>query len=170
MMRHSVCTLAFALFVATTRLDAQFTTALTHEPTVVPVGARVRLQFVGSIPTAFTAQKITGTPRGIAADTVYLQLSALAQPIAIPRDRVRRVELSISPGSRRNAAIQGGVITAAFMATQMWFSHQNPKSRVYEKEWQAVSIGAGMGFALGGYVVWRWNRPFEVWRDARLPE
>ena len=172
MRRYCFCALAIGLVAVTTRLGAQFTTAFAPQPRVIAVDARVRMHVVpgsaGSAPH-YNAQKITGTIRGFASDTVYLQLSTLPQPMAIPRDRIRRAELSINPGSRVDAALQGGVIVGTILAINMWFAHQDPETRAYDEEWKAVSIGAAMGFSLGGYMVWRWNRPFEVWRDARLP-
>lgn len=150
---------------------AQVSTLLHATPPPVDTGARVRLTLGASRQSstlASSGERIRGTVRSVGQDTVHLEVPGIPQPVAIPRPRVQRVEASLGPPSRRASTTEAGTVGAMLMALRMLWSHQDPETRVYDQAWQAGAVGAALGFAAGAYFGWR--RPYERWREARLPE
>lgn len=150
---------------------AQVSTLLHATPPPIDSGARVRLTLGTprqASALASSGERIRGTVRGVAQHTIHLEVPGIPQPVAIPRQRVQRVEASLGPPSRKASIIESGTIGAMLMALRMLWSHQDPETRVYDQAWQAGAVGAALGFAAGAYFGWR--QPYERWREARLPD
>jgi ElaB/YqjD/DUF883 family membrane-anchored ribosome-binding protein len=57
-------------------------------------------------------------------------------------------------------------VGAVAFGARMRAAHEDPEARRYDEPWQAVAVGAGIGFVLGAYAVGRFPR--ERWVAARL--
>ena len=139
-------------------------------PAPVDTAARVRITLASSFrqsPFTTRAQRIQGTLRAIAPDTLYLELPNVTGTLAIPRAQVRGVERSLGV-SRCASALKIGTLGAVIFGARTLIAHQDPESRRFDEPWQAVAVGAGVGFGVGAYIGSR--LPRERWREVRLPE
>lgn len=147
--------------------DAQFASA--PQPVLTAdSGARVRIS-VGTesqLPPGSRIHRFRGTIRALTPDTVHLALPGGPGAIAIPREQVRRVEVSLGPSSRAESAIRAGIIGAAIFVRPALLIHDDPESRERLSRGEAVARGAAVGLAFG---VWIGARlPYEQWAPARL--
>ena len=124
-------------------------------------GSRVRVAVTETIlPSPFARpgrlRRITGTVRDIAPDTIRLEVSADAAPVAIPRILIYRVERSLGRGRRGSAgdaAMMGGGIGALLLG--------------FFREEDYLPVLAG-GYIVGGLV--GALRPYERWEEAWIPD
>lgn len=136
---------------------------------MVQVGERVRIGVTDSIaqsPFASASQRLTGTVRGIAPDTLYLELSQAAGPTAIPRARIQGVAISLGRPSRTESAEELGVNGAVLLALLLPWTGDEKRSTA--SRLRSAAVGAGVGFAAGALI--GLVRPYERWRVAWLPE
>ena len=141
-------------------------------PTVymVDIGARVRVDVTDRFaqsPFSPFAQRVQGTVRAIAPDTLYLDLPNTVGTIAIPRIMIQAVATSLGKDSRRASALETGTIAAVIFALVL-SSEPVQSERRFGSHWYAAAVGAGTGFGAG--VLLATLRPYERWRSAWLPE
>lgn len=149
-------------------LDAQ--SSRTPRFRMVQVGERVRIGVTDSIaqsPFASASQRLTGTVRGIAPDTLYLELSqSEGTTTAIPRARIQGVSVSLGRPSRAESAEELGVNAAVMLALLLPWTGDEKRSTA--SRLGSAAVGAGVGLAAGALI--GMVRPYERWRLAWLPE
>jgi hypothetical protein len=141
---------------------------------MVAVGTRVRVEVVESVPQVFpqstsaaAAQRLQGTVRAIAPETLYVNLSNAVGTVAIPRVAIQRVGMSLGRPSRRVGAMEVGTAGAVLFALFMPAFVVQPERRFGSSE-RAAGVGAGIGFGVGALL--GALRPYERWRIAWIPE
>jgi hypothetical protein len=160
-----------ASLVGPPALDAQ-----SGRPAVrmIAVGTRVRVQVVEGVPQLLTqspfaaaSQRLQGTVRAIAPETLYIELSNARGTVAIPRLAIQRVEMSLGRPSRRVSAVEVGTAGAVLFALFMPSFVVAPERRFGSSD-RAAAAGAGIGFGVG--ALFGALRPYERWRIAWIPE
>jgi hypothetical protein len=163
-------TLALSALVATTSADAQFSASYVV-PVPVDTGARVRVSVASDFrqmwPLAERVHQLRGMLRAVSADSLYLELPNVIGRVAVPRESIRRLEVSRGQPSRWLRAIEWGTIGAMILGARVVAAHQDPETRQYNSAWTAFAVGASMGFAAGAYFGARGHRS-EQWTPARL--
>ena len=128
-----------------------------------PAGVRVRLEVADSLrPGSFSArrQQIIGNLVRQTPDSLYLRMRG-AEPFAIERAVVHRIDISEGATRARSAAVQGlglGAVAAAFTFLGNLSSDDRGKRTL-----SAGAIGLGLGAVLGAIS------PFETWDRVRQP-
>lgn len=163
-----LCTLLAGL-IGESHLGAQI---VARPDPAAPIDAGVRIRVSVSSPYrqspfASRAQRLRGTVRAIASDTLYLELPNTIGLLAIPRAQIRALEVSLGEPSRWGSTLESGSVGAVIFMLRMLAAHQDRETRRFDEAWQAMAAGAGIGFSMGAYFGWR--RPYERWRPARLP-
>jgi hypothetical protein len=168
-----MCRSRSALFVAAAVSSLSFTPAALQAqfPAEVRPGVRVRVW----IPEPYRQehgpprrQLLRGTVEMVTADTLRLSIPGTANPLAIPRTAVRRLQLSQGEPSRPATAIEraiGGALGGAIS-----FAAMNDPLRSggphYRTDWRAAGVGAAWGAGIGAVVGFIF--PHEQWRGVRL--
>ncbi|MFN2566439.1 MAG: hypothetical protein ABR499_15695 [Gemmatimonadaceae bacterium] len=170
-MRRFLLGVTAASLVNTTSVGAQLGRRAVP---MIGVGTRVRVEVVEGTPQVFpqspfsaVAQRLQGTVRAIAPETLYVALSNAAGTVAIPRVAIRRVEMSLGRPSRSASAMQVGTASAVLFALFMPSFVVQPERQFGSSERAAV-VGAGIGFGMG--ALFGALRPYERWRLAWIPE
>ena len=137
---------------------------------MIGIGARVRIGVADTArrpSLAWPAQRLQGTVRAIAPETLYLDLANVVGAVAIPREAIQGVAMSMGRPSRRESAMQLGTASAVLFALFMPSFVVQPERRFGSMERAAAAsagIGLGLGTLLGAL------RPYERWRTAWIPE
>jgi hypothetical protein len=167
-MRHfRSLILASSAFVglssAPTLLRAQF-------PSDVRVGTRVRLW----LPEAqrqeqgpLRRQLLRGTITSLGADTLRLAIPGTVGSVAVPRQSVRRLE--VSRGTSRAASAVERAIGGAIGGAITWALMNDPNRSGgphYRTDWRAAGVGAAWGGGIGAVIGLAF--PSERWRRVRL--
>jgi hypothetical protein len=145
---------------------------------IVAIGSRVRVGVTDRIPgipdrkpnwpfpTAM--QRLYGTVRAIAPETLYVSLSSTVGQVAIPRLMIHEVAMSLGRPSRARSALEAGTVGAALFALLVPAYVVDPDSRWFGSSGRATAAGAVLGFGAGlllGTIF-----PYERWRIAWIPE
>lgn len=144
--------------------DAQF-------PERVQSGVRVRVW----IPEPYLQregpwrrQLLRGTVESVSADTLFVAVPGSTGTLRVPRQSIRRLEVSKGPPSRAASALERAVAGAIVGAVSTALEN-NPRNEDwphYSRDWRAAEEGAKWGAAFGaviGFVL-----PTERWRRVRL--
>ena len=141
-----------------------------HAPQLIGVGDRVRVGIrkdTSRGPFGPTAQRLRGTVHAIAPETLYLDLSAVAGTVPIPRATISGVELSMGTPSRVVSALDvgsgGALLGGLFLPS--FIPHSERK---FGSSARAAVASAGIGFAVAALV--GAVLPYERWRPAWIPE
>ncbi len=141
---------------------------------MIALGTRVRVEVVQGVPGVFpqspfaaVAQRLHGTVRAIAPETLYVGLSNAVGTVAIARVAIQRVEMSLGRPSRRVSAMEAGTNGAVLFALFMPAFVVQPERR-FGSSLRAAAVGAGIGFGVGTLI--GALRPYERWRSAWIPE
>lgn len=154
---------ALAIVLAAPNVGAQRFQEASH--LMISAGNRVRIGVTDSVrlsPLGTPRQRLTGTVRGITADTLYLEVIAGSQPSAIPRALIQGVDLSLGPPSRRATAKEWGIAGGLYGGLLMM--RPSPRRTGFENTMIGIAVGTSIG-VLYGLV-----HPNERWRVAWLPE
>jgi hypothetical protein len=145
---------------------------------MVEIGTRVRVGVADRVPGIpdrtpnwpfpRSVQRLQGTVRAIAPDTLYIDLSNTVGRLAIPRLMIHGVEMSLGRPSRARSAVEAGAAGAAILALLVPAFVVDPGSRWFGSSGRATAAGAGIGFSAG--VLFGLLRPYERWRTAWIPE
>jgi hypothetical protein len=141
-----------------------------RELPMIGVGTRVRVGVVDVIsrsPFASKAQRLQGTVRVIAAETLYVDLSNTVGAVAIPREAIQGVEMSLGRPSRSESAAGVGAVSAVLCALFLpsFVPHAD---RYFGSGWRGNVASAGIGFGAGALI--GALRPYEHWRTSWIPE
>jgi len=144
----------------------------TRGPSLIGVGTRVRVGVIEegpqrSSPFAVPTQRLQGTVHAIAPDTLYLDLSAAASTVAIPREAIRGVMMSTGRPSRLASAMDMGSAGALLFGLFLPSLVPHPERR-FGPSWRPAVASAGIGFGAGAII--GALRPYEFWRVAWIPE
>jgi hypothetical protein len=139
-------------------------TTVTHAQTIPMAGARIRVTLQSG-----SDQTIIGTVREITADTVWLSPSGREAGRTIPREHVRRIELSAGRTSHAERGVLigasvGAVATALFLA--VFCADPDTSCGADEVRRAAVNIAvpcAGFGLIVGAIA------RSERWQGAAWP-
>jgi len=141
---------------------------------MIAVGTRVRVDVVEGVPQVFpqspfaaVAQRLQGTVRAIAAETLYVDLSNAFGTVAIPRLAIQDVAMSLGRPSRSVSALHVGTISAVLSALVLPAFVVQPERRFGSSD-RAAAVGGGVGFVVGTLI--GALRPYERWRIAWIPE
>lgn len=137
----------------------------------IPAGTRVRLWLPESQRQQegpWQRQLLRGTLAGVESDTLRLTIAGAANPVAVPRTSVRRLEVSRGV-SRPVSAVEralGGALGGAIL-----FGLMNDPRRTggphYSTDWQAAGVGAAWGAGFGALTGLLF--PYERWHRVKLP-
>ncbi len=123
----------------------------------VAVGTRVRLSAAG-----ITTAPVIGTIRALDAKTVTIDVPGQAEPLAVPVERIRALEVSLGRRSRVTGALVGALLGAAVGALIGKASHSNGAY-----DFQSADEAAGaLGGLLIGAGVGALIPPGERWQEA----
>jgi hypothetical protein len=148
---------------APSALEAQF-------PSDVKVGSRVRLWLPESQRQAQgppRRQLLRGTIAGVGADTLRLSIPGAVGTVAVPRQSIRRLE--ISRGTSRAASAVERAIGGAIGGAITWALMNDPNRSGgphYRTDWRAAGVGAAWGGGIGAVIGLAF--PSEHWRRVRL--
>jgi hypothetical protein len=137
---------------------------------MIGVGTRVQVGVLEGTPrTLFArpAQTLRGSVRAIAPETLYLDLPSAIRTVAVPREAIVQVRMSLGPPSRGASAMEVGVTAAAIFALLMPDFVAHPEQR-FGSSFGAGAVRAGIGFSAG--ALFGLLRPYERWRTAWIPE
>lgn len=153
-----------ALGTSPTALQAQF-------PAEVGIGARVQVW----VPEPYRQeagparrQLLRGTVAALSPDTLRLSIPGAVGTVAIPRESVRRLQLSRGRPSRPASGFERAVGGAAGAAIS-WALLNDPRRTGgphYRTDWRAAGVGAAWGGGFGAVVGLLF--PHEQWRRVRL--
>lgn len=157
---------AIALLVGLTpnRARAQF-------PVDVQAGVRVRVW----VPEAWRQeqgpwrrQQLRGTVESVMADTLRLSVPGSMGTLAVPRQSVRRLDISRGRPSRVASALERavGFAIVGAISTALKNDPRGSEWPNYSRDWRAAEEGAKWGAAFGaafGFIL-----PTERWRRVRL--
>jgi hypothetical protein len=135
---------------------------------MVDAGTQIRVSVVSAFrqsPFRPRAERLRGLIRSISRDTLYIELPNALGRTAIPRARIRRVEISVGRSSRASA-VKAGIIGAVILGSRMWVAAHDPENHTFSEPWQAATVGGAIGFAAGAWLGAR--HPQERWRAVRL--
>jgi hypothetical protein len=144
---------------------------------MVGVGMRVRVGVADSVagtpdrrpaglfPTS--VQRLQGTIRAIAPETLYVELVNTAGRVAIPRLMIQGVEMPVR-FSRARSAFETAAAGAVILALLVPAFVVDPDSRWFRSEGRATGAGAVIGFSAG--MLFGLLLPYERWRIAWIPE
>ena len=141
-------------------LSAFSFTALADDATQIPsiaVGTRVKV----SAPEISTTPVI-GTVRALDAKSLTVDVSGRTEPLAVPRDRIRRLEVSTGRRSRWTGALIGGLLGAAAGAA---LGNSTASKNAYDVKSADQAGGAVLGLLVGagiGALI----PPGERWQDV----
>jgi hypothetical protein len=145
---------------------------------MVEIGTRVRVGVADRIPGVpdrmpgwpfpTSVQRLQGTVRAIAPDTLYVDLSNTVGRLAIPRVMIQGVEMSLGRPSRARSALEVGTAGAVILALLVPSYVVDPDSRWFGSSRRATAVGAVVGFSAG--ALFGLIRPYERWRIAWIPE
>lgn len=145
---------------------------------MVEIGTRVRVGVADRVPgipdrmpsSPFHAsvQRLQGTVRAIAPDTLYVDLANTVGQVAIPRVMIQGVEMSLGRPSRARSALEAGTTGAVILALFLPSFVVDPGSRWFGSSGRATTAAAVIGFSTGALL--GLIRPYERWRIAWIPE
>lgn len=173
--RRMLLTALLAALISPPDLGGQVDTA--RWP-MVEIGTRIRVGVEDRIPGIpdrmpnrpfpTSVQRLQGTVRAIAPDTLYIDLANTVGRLAIPRVMIQGVEMSLGRPSRSRSALEAGTVGAAILALLVPAYVVDPGSRWFGSSGRATAAGAVIGFSAG--VLFGLIRPYERWRIAWIPE
>ena len=135
-------------------------TALADDATQLPsiaTGTRVRV----SAPEISTT-RVVGTVRALDAKTLTVDVSGRSEPLIVPRDRIRQLEVSTGRRSRWTGALIGGLLGAAAGAA---LGNSTASKNAYDIKSADQAGGAVLGLLVGagiGALI----PPGERWQDV----
>jgi hypothetical protein len=145
---------------------------------MVGIGTRVKVGVVDRVPGvpdrmpnspfATSVQRLQGTVRAIAAETLYVDLSNTTGRVAIPRVMIEGVEMSLGRTSRARSAFEAATAAGLLFALFLPSFVVDPDSRWFSSDGRAASAGAVIGLGVGTVFGFLW--PYERWRIAWIPE
>jgi hypothetical protein len=140
-------------------------------PESVQSGTRVRVW----VPEAsmqeqgpWRRQLLRGTVASVTADTLRLSVPATEGTLAVPRQSIRRLDISRGRPSRAVSAIERAFAFAVVGAISVALDNDPHGSDWphYSRDWRAAEEGAKWGAAFGAVV--GFILPIERWRRVRL--
>ena len=150
-------------------LGALATTAAAQFPAEVTAGTRVRLLLPDSVrqaPLQPRRQVLLGSVVRIGADTLYVAVPGTTGALAVPKDSLEGLSVSLGVPSRTESALRRGVEWAVGGALAFLVAHQTADDKEFGSAGEAAAIGAGVGFGIGAIV--GAISPSERWRRIRL--
>lgn len=164
-MQRSCRTFAFVLLAGLPiAAQAQF-------PERVQGGARVRVWLPEQYQQRegpWRRQQLRGTVESLRSDTLFLSIPGAMGTLAVPRQSIRRLDVSRGKPSRVASALEraiGGAIVGA-ISTAIENDPQSNEWPHYSRDWRAAEEGAKWGAAFGaalGLIM-----PTERWHRVRL--
>ena len=158
------------VLVSVLLLGALATTAAAQFPADVTAGARVRLLLPDSVrqaPLQPRRQLLLGSVVRIGADTLYVAVPGTTGALAVPKDSLEGLSVSLGVPSRPESALRRGIELAAGGALAFLVAHQtDDDDEHFGSAGEAAAIGAGIGFGIGAIL--GAISPSERWRRIRL--
>ena len=113
-------------------------------------------------------QQLRGTVAAVGQDTLHLTVPGTAGTIAVPRESIRRLDVSRGRPSRVASAFERGIGFAIVGAvtTALRNHPDNEEWPNYESDWRAAGQGAIYGAALGAAIGLIF--PTERWRRVHV--
>ena len=112
-------------------------------------------------------QLLRGTVESVVSDTIHIMIPSAIGTVAIPRNSMRRLE--ISHGISRPESMAERAIGGALGGAVTWALLNDPRRSGgphYRTDWRAAGVGAAWGAGIGaivGFII-----PHERWHRVRL--